>query len=435
MDDEVLYGEQTRLTLVNMAFSGRQLSGFPEVVKAMAEVKLAAARANRASGRLAAATADRIAEACAELIAGRYLDQFPIDVFHGGGAIGLNMNINEVIATLAGPGVDPIDEVNLSQSTNDACPTAIRLAVYRAVDALIAALDETATELDSCVRRAGELETIARTCWQDGLAVSAGALFSALATALRRQQRHLETSAAELLEVNLGGTVIGSGAGATAGYRQRVVADLAAVTGLPVVLSADLYDASQYPDDLARLSGDIAITSHLVTKFAQDLRWLSSGPECGLGELTLPAVQAGSSFFPGKVNPVIPETIIQCDLLVSGNDTIVQRAISMGEGHLSLWTETMGFLVIDNLRMLTRAITLFARRCLAGVEFNADVCQRYATSTVPTICRMKDAQGYRATTDQIKADGAAQVAQNYLRTMTTGPATAVPAKPEKERIR
>ncbi|MGC4154936.1 MAG: lyase family protein [Propionicimonas sp.] len=411
--DTPLYGEQTRLTVATMSFSGRRLADYPEFVRAAAQVKAAAAAANAAAGLLDAGKAARIATACDSLAAGEHLDQFPVDVFHGGGGIGLNMNLNEVIASLAGPWVDPADDVNLSQSTTDICHTALRLAVHGAVAEFRDALEALIGELDEVTRRAEGTSTIARTCLQDGLPVAAGVLYSALAHALRRQQRRLADSVDDLLQVTLGGTVIGSGAGAQPQYRDRIVGALGESTGLNVTPARDLYDATQYPDDLARLSGGLAIASHLLAKFAGDLRLLSSGPECGLGEISLPATQAGSSFFPGKVNPVIPEMVIQCDLLVTGNDATIQRCLGLGELHLNLWDSTMGFLLLDNLRMLTRAVTLFATHCVQGIQIDAQVCEDYARATMPSLVRLKDELGYQAVSDGIKEHGAAVFVRHH----------------------
>ncbi len=411
--DPPLFGEQTRLTVATMSFSGRQLADFPELVRTAAEVKAAAAAANAAAGLLEADKAARITAACHSLAAGEHLDQFPVDAFHGGGGIGLNLNLNEVIAALAGPDIDPADDVNLSQSTTDVCKAATRLASHRAAAAFCDALGSLIAALDDVASRAEGVETIARTCLQDGLPVPAGVLYTALAHALRRQQRRLAESADGLLQLSLGGTVIGSGAGADPRYRDRVIGALAEETGLSVTLAPDLYDATQYPDDLARLSGDVVITSHLLAKFAADLRLLSSGPECGLGEITLPVTQAGSSFFPGKVNPVIPEMVIQCDLLVTGNDATVQRCLGMGELHLNLWEPTMGFLLLDNLRMLTHAVSRFAAHCVSGIEINRQVCEGYARATMPSLVRLKDELGYRAVSDGIKQHGAAGFVQHH----------------------
>jgi aspartate ammonia-lyase len=400
---EPLYGEQTRLTIENMSFSGRYLRDYPEVIKAMAAVKKAAALANRGAGQLDPAVAERIVWAASQLEAGQHFDQFPVDAFHGGGAVGLNMNVNEVIGTLAQ--ASPTDEVNLSQSTNDVCATAMRIAAYRAHRRLISALARVADSAELVGHRGEGIQTIARTCLQDGLPVPAGRLFTALASAVRRQLDHLQTAADALLSVRLGGTVIGSSVGAPGSYVRHVVEELADVTGLPVTRAPDLFDATEYPDDVARLSGNVATACHILAKFAQDLRLLSSGPECGLEELILPAVQAGSTFFPGKVNPVIPETVIQCDILVTGNDAAIQRCLAMGEGHLNLWEETMCFLLLDNIRMLTKAALLFDEHCLSGVQFNAEISEGYAHSAIPEVVTIKETEGYARTSSAIKELG------------------------------
>lgn len=215
MGEKILYGEQTRKTLENMSFSGKQLSDYPEYIRAMAQVKWACARANERAGQLSQEKTERIGRACQEIVDGGHLEQFPVDVFHGGGGIGLNMN--EVLAALAGGEVQPVDDINFCQSTSDVCHTSLRIAL------------------------------------------------------------------------------------------SSMTADLAK--------ELDPYDAAQYPDDLTELSGQVRMCAAILSKFSRDLRLLSSGPETGLMELKFPALQAGSSFFPGKVNPVLPEMMIQCNML------------------------------------------------------------------------------------------------------------------------
>jgi aspartate ammonia-lyase len=400
--DDALYGIQTARTVANMSYSGRTLSQYPAYIRALASVKKAAAIANSQDGTIGEPVRDAIIAACDKLIKGEYTDQFPVDAFHGGGSIGINMNMNEVIAGLAGGDVHPADHVNASQSTADVCHTAIRIALIASAKSLkinllriIATLEAKALELEPVM-------TIARTCWQDGMRVSAGVLFQATASALWRRLEAVDHAVDGIHHINLGGTVIGSGAGASLNYRQAIVPVLAEITSLPLRLRPNLYDAAQYPDDLGRLSAEIRLTSAVLVKLAKDLRLLASGPETGLSELTLPAVQAGSSFFPGKVNPVIPETVIYCGLLIGGNDATIQAAVELGEVHLNLADGFIGTLLLDNMQMLARTAELFEYRCLAGITVNEETCKRYADSFIPLIVDLKETYGYAQVAEWLK---------------------------------
>ena len=401
----VLYGEQTRLTLENMSFSGVPLSRFPEYIRQGALVKKACALANRRAGLLDPGKAGRIMSACDELATGRYDGQFPVDAYHGGGGIGINMNLNEVLATLAGGGIDPIDDVNMSQSTSDVCHTALRLALYERLGALDGEVADWIAVVDDLARRFGPIPTVARTCLQDGMKVSCGAVFSGLAGALLRLHRDCAAARQAMTRVNLGWTVIGTGTGAPLAYREAILPALHEVTGVAVCWHDNLLDASQYPDDVAAVSGVVLRLGHVLAKFARDLRLLSSGPETGLHELSLPAAQAGSSFFPGKVNPVIPEMMIQCSMLMDAHDGVIQRCVGLGEIHINLWEEMMGFLLLENVDMLVRAMHCLLHRCVAGITVNEAVCRRYATSKIPLVTEAKERYGYRHLADRIKAEG------------------------------
>ena len=410
--NNILYGEQTERTLANMSFSGVRLADFPEFIIALARVKKACALANRRADELDAARCEAVLRACDRLIAGEHRDQFPVDVYHGGGGIGLNMNVNEVLAALAGPDVDPVDHVNMSQSTSDVCHTAMRLALEGSVGALLAELERVCGTLREKAERFAEVMTIARTCWQDGMRVGAGIVFSGAASALDRRRARLADCRAVMRRVNLGATVIGTGTGASDAYRAHVVEALREVTGLDLAPVADPHAAAQYPDDLADLSAEIRLAAEVAAKLARDLRLLSSGPQTGLGELRLPAVQAGSSFFPGKVNPVIPEMVIQCAMLIAGNDSVIQGAVGQGEVHLNLWEEMMGFLLLENCRRLAGALAPFRERCLSGVEINAEVCAGYARSDIPLIVDYKERYGYRNLAERIKKEGLERVVRS-----------------------
>lgn len=405
MQSETLYGEQTEKTLENMSFSGRTLQMYPEYTKAMAQVKEVCAEANFRAGQMTEETCRRIQKACQAVAAGQYAEQFPVDVFHGGGGIGLNMNMNEVLASLAGEGIHPVEDINRCQSTSDVCHTALRIALLELTETLLSEL----TEMEECLKKkAGEaagIRTIARTCWQDGMQVEVSELFRALEHALARRRASLEEQRKQLYQMNLGWTVIGSGTGSTEGYRREIQKALQEVTGKPFRWCENPYDAAQYPDDLGVLSGELRLIASLLVKFSQDLRLLSSGPETGLGELKLPALQAGSSFFPGKVNPVVPEMMIQCGMLMAGNDSVIQSCVAGGEGYINLWEELMGFLLMDNVTMLTRTMRLLRTKCIEGTQVNREVCERYASCTGALVTRYKEKYGYAALSGWIKKEG------------------------------
>lgn len=404
-EPKVLYGEQTLLTLENMSFSGIHLSTFPEFIINAAKVKKACAIANYLAGNLSNEQLRRITLACNELIEGKHLEQFPVDVFHGGGGIGVNMNLNEVIASLAGGDVDAVETVNMSQSTSDVCHTAMRMTIDEMLQGLLNESQLMAIALKEKAKEFAHVDTVARTCFQDGMRVSSGAIFDATASAITRRHRSLSETSKSMRNVNLGWTVIGSGIGASEKYREVILDELTNITGRQFSWNEDMYDAAEYPDDLADVSAELRVIAEILAKLSRDLRILSSGPETGFEELILPAVQKGSSFFPGKVNPVIPETMIQCSLLISGNDSIIQSCVGAGEIHLNLWEDMMGFLLINNTRRLTTMMHLFRTKCLDGIRLNEEKCEQYANSSIPTVVDYKEEFGYKELTDRIKKDG------------------------------
>ena len=404
-NQEVLYGEQTKLTLENMTFSGHRLSNYPTFIKNAVTVKKACAIANFVAGNLTAEQMTKIRKACDRLSKGEYLDQFPVDVFQGGGGIGVNMNLNEVIATLAGEGVDPVEHVNMSQSTSDVCHTAMRITIDELLVAFLDELDKTGDVLANKAVEFADVDTIARTCFQDGMRISAGAVFEATASAVKRRHNNLSRVGDEMRNVNIGWTVVGSGEGADDAYRQVILEELSKLTGKPFIWNEDLYDAAQYPDDLADVSAEIRIIAEIMSKLSRDLRLLSSGPETGFDEIILPNVQKGSSFFPGKVNPVIPETMIQCAMIVQGNDSVIQSCVGAGEIHINLWEDMMGFLLINNISYMTRALHLLSKRCLEGIKLNEEKCETYANSSIPLVVDFKEKYGYQKLSQAIGEEG------------------------------
>lgn len=420
---DALYGIQTLRSMENMSFSGRRLSAYPEYLAALADVKKAAARTNERTGLLSRTVAQAIEQACGEVAQGRHDEHFIVDPYHGGGCIGSNMNMNEVIANLANEllggqrgeyvPVHPNDHVNASQSTSDACHTALRIAILRSEAALETELERLADALEDKSRAFAHVRTITRTCLQDGMQDTLGNLFSGYEQGVRRRLRELGRVTRLLGAVNLGGTVIGSGVGASPAYREQIIPVLSETTGLALCHRDNLYDASMNMDDIAAVSSELQLLSGLLIKLAKDLRLLSSGPEAGFGELRLPAVQAGSSFFPGKVNPVVPETLIQCCFQVIGLDRSVQASLEHGELNLNVWEGLAGFNVLDSLSMLRRAVALFTDKCLAGTEANEARCEELSRCFIPVVVELKEKYGYSQVSRWLTNETKDQIRKRY----------------------
>ncbi len=384
-----LYGIRTVRALSNLSFSGRKLGDYPLYVRALAMVKKAAARANRDARVVAPKIANAVEAGCDALIAGDHLDHFPVDLLGGGGGIAVNMNVNEVIANIANEtlggarGVyDPVDpklHVNASQSTADVCHTAAHLAILEAWTNLRAVLEDCIEVAHRKAVQFQAVQTLARTCLQDASAISLGEIFGGYAAAIARRSSELDRAVAMLRKVNLGGTVIGDGSGASAAYRRTVLAHLNTIAKQKLMLRENLFDAAQNIDDLASVAAQLGLLAEVLIKVAQDLRLLSSGPEGGFGEIALPAVQEGSSFYPGKINPVIPETLLQCCFQVLGCERVARLALERGELNLNVFEGAAAINVIDAMEMLARALATFTQSCLAGIVANEERCRELAS--------------------------------------------------------
>jgi aspartate ammonia-lyase len=342
---------------------------------------------------LPARVARAIENACDALIRGEHLEQFPADMLARGGEIAVNMNVNEVLANLANqslgghPGqyapVHPKAHVNASQSTSEVCHSAARIALVQMWPALETALDACAGALDTSAREFAVIATIARTCLRDAEATSLGEFFGGQAQAVRRRARELGRSIESLSRINLGATAIGSGRGAPPAYRARVLRHAREITGIALRTRANLYDAAQNLDDLGEVAAQLALLAEVLIKVAADLRLLSSGPDGGFGELDLPAVQEGSSFFSGKINPSVPETMLQCCFQVLGCERSVRLAVERGELNLNIFGGAAVTNLFDMISMLQRALVLLVERCLQGMTANAERCRALATRAHP----------------------------------------------------
>ncbi|WP_454862016.1 lyase family protein [Peribacillus frigoritolerans] len=401
-----LYGIQTLRTVKNLSFSGQLLKNFPEYIVSLAMVKKAAASANLEAGILAPSIGNAIVNACDQLIQGNYQDHFIVDILHGGGGIGTNMNVNEVIANLANESLEgtlgsytpvhPIEHVNASQSTSDVCHTSIRLAIVRCFERLDHELTKMHDTMEKKSQEFIEITTISRTCLQDAMRVQLGEVFSGYGSVLKRRHHSLKESIKSLLTVNLGATVIGNGVGAPGKYKNVVIGKLREVTNRNVNLRDNLFDAAQNIDDLASVSKQLSLLATSLIKVAKDLRLLSSGPEAGFSEINLPSVQAGSSFFPGKVNPVVPETMIQSCFQVLGCDRVVQAALEHGELDLNVFEGMAGANILNGLTMLTNSAHSFTERCLKDITSNEERCRELSNTFIPVITELKERLGYSA---------------------------------------
>jgi len=415
----MLYGEQTNKCVQTMSFSGKTLGDYPVYVRTLLKVKAATATANTAIGTMDAPTCQAIVRACNDLIATYDRCHYPVDVFHGGGGIGINMNINEVISACAmqkqGVRIHPITDVNRSQSTADVCHTAIRLTLHTLLTRLLDTLQSCLAVFEDKQKAFDGIATIARTCLMDAMEMNVGDRFSGYVSVLQRRMARAEQIQAACLQVNLGGTVIGSGDGAPTAYKAAALVALQKIFGPAVRHTENLFDAAQNLDELVEVAQTTSNMAQVLLKISRDFRFLASGPEAGIGELTLPKTQAGSTFFPGKVNPVLPEMMMQCAFYVMGLAHSVEACLTHGDTDLNVFEEFAAVLVMDQITALTNAVEQFTRHALVGIEVNRDTCEAHANSLIPTITRFANKHGYTAATNALtEARDKGVPIKNYL---------------------
>ena len=390
---EAYWGIHTLRAVENFALSATRVRDLPDLVRGMVLVKKACAMANRDLRTLPADVADAVIGACDDMLEhGRCLDQFPVDVFQGGAGTSVNMNVNEVIANLALERmglpkgrydvVHPNDHVNKSQSTNDAYPTGLRIAIHRAVDRLKTRLVTLADAFTAKGHEFADVLKMGRTQLQDAVPMTLGQEFTAFAALLTEEEANLRRNQDLLLEVNLGATAIGTGLNTPPGYGVRAVAHLAAVSGLPVLRSANLIEATSDTGAYVSMHAALKRVAVKLGKICDDLRLLSSGPRAGLGEINLPEMQAGSSIMPAKVNPVIPEVVNQVCFNVIGNDTVVTMAADAGQLQLNVMEPVITKAMFESIALLTRACEVLERRCVAGITANREVCHENVMSSI-----------------------------------------------------
>lgn len=382
---EALYGAQTQRALENFPITGTPVSTLPDLVVALAMVKQAAALANLDLQLLEHRKAEAIVAACERIARGECHEHFVVDVIQGGAGTSTNMNANEVIANLAleslGAGrgdydlVHPLNDVNQSQSTNDVYPTAARLALIRASRSLGAALAGLAEQFRKKAEEFHDVIKIGRTQLQDAVPMTMKLEFQAFGVMLSEDCERLREFETLLAEVNLGGTAIGTGINAPPGFRSKALAHLARISGIAVVPSRHLVEATSDPGAFVLLSGMYKRVSVKLSKIANDLRLLNSGPRAGLNEVNLPMMQPGSSIMPGKINPVIPEAVNQACFQVMGNDVAITLAAQAGQLQLNAMTPLIVLNLLSSAALLQRAAGILATRCVAGITANRERCR------------------------------------------------------------
>ncbi|MET8363850.1 class II fumarate hydratase [Micromonospora sp. NPDC005194] len=405
---EALWRAQTQRAVQNFPISGRGIE--PAQIKALAQIKGAAAEVNGALGVIDANVAAAIAAAAAHVADGGYDDQFPVDVFQTGSGTSSNMNANEVIATLAsrelGSAVHPNDHVNASQSSNDVFPSSIHLAATQFIaEDLLPSLTHLAEALEG---KAAEFETVVkagRTHLMDATPVTLGQEFGGYAAQVRYGIERLEGSLPRLAELPLGGTAVGTGINTPLGFAAAVIGKLRESTGLPLSEARNHFEAQGARDALVETSGQLRTIAVGLYKVANDIRWMGSGPRAGLRELRIPDLQPGSSIMPGKVNPVVAEAMRQVCAQVIGNDATVGFAGSQGDFELNVMLPVMGRNLLESIRLLAAASRLFADRLVAGLVADAEVCLAYAEGSPSIVTPLNRYLGY---------DEAASIAKEAL---------------------
>ncbi len=398
---QTLWGGETEKAIGNFPVSGEPIP--VPVARWLGRIKAAAARVNADLELLDRDMAERIAAAADRVAAGEFDDQFPLDVFQTGSGTSSNMNANEVIATLAGEGVHPNDHVNMGQSSNDVFPSAVHLAALgELAHDLLPALDHLASSLE---RKAVEFDDVVksgRTHWMDAVPVTLGQEFAGYATQIRQGIARVEDAMPRLGQIPLGGTATGTGLNTHEEFASRVREYLSRETGLTISAPADHFEAQAARDGLVEASGALKVVAVSLTKIANDLRFLGSGPRAGLGEIFLPELQKGSSIMPGKVNPVMPEVATQVAAQVIGNDAAITIGGKNGHFELNVYIPLMARNLLDSIKLLSSASRLLAEKCVDGIEANREQCERYAELTLSAATALNPYIGYDKASELVK---------------------------------
>ena len=396
-----LWGDETTKAVDNFQVSGEPIP--THVARWLGRIKAAAARVNADLGLLDADKAERIAAAGDRIANGELDDQFPIDVFQTGSGTSSNMNANEVMAALAGDGVHPNDDVNLGQSSNDVFPSAVHLAALEQLTHdLVPALDRLAQSLEAKASEFDDVVKSGRTHLMDAVPVTLGQEFGGYAAQVRQGIARIESTLERVGQIPLGGTAVGTGLNTHPEFAERVRARLSEETGLTILAAADPFEAQAARDGLVEASAAMKVVAVSLTKIANDLRLMGSGPRAGLAEIALPELQKGSSIMPGKVNPVIPEVATQVAAQVIGNDTAITVGGMQGHFELNVFVPVIARNLLDSIRLLSAATRLLAEKCVDGIEANRETCEHYAELTLSAATALNPYIGYDKATEIVK---------------------------------
>lgn len=405
---EVYYGIQTMRGIENFTISGVTLNFFPELIISLAMVKMASARANHELGLLPEDITNAIVRACHEIINGKYHHHFVIDMIQGGAGTSTNMNANEVIANRALELLGhqkgeykychPNSHVNLSQSTNDAYPTSVKIALIASNEKLVEVLETLIEGFKEKEKEFSHVIKMGRTQLQDAVPMTLGQSFGAYATTLEEEVQRLYQNADLLKEVNMGGTAIGTGINADPDYSEKVIYHLQHITGLNIKLASNLVEATQDTGAFVMYSATVKRLAVKLSKICNDLRLMSSGPRAGLNEINLPPMQPGSSIMPGKVNPVIPEVVNQIAFKVIGNDLTVTLAAEAGQLELNVMEPIMVQSLFESIEMLKNGMTTLLHRCISGITANEEHCRQMVMNSIGLVTALNPVLGYEACT-------------------------------------
>lgn len=399
---ESYYGIQTQRALENFPMTTYALDD--DFIDSLVMVKKASAIANYETGLLNESIKDAIVQACDEILKGKWHDQFVVDPIQGGAGTSINMNTNEVIANrgleILGEEkgnysiISPNNHVNCAQSTNDAVPTAFRMTVLTKLDQLIPAFKDLEKSLNRKAEEFDALIKMGRTHLQDAIPIRLGQEFAAYGSAVKRSVERMEKLKESLTSVNMGATAVGTGLNASVDYIERVIEELTAVSGFPISLADSLVDATQNTDFYSDISSALKTSMLSLSKIANDLRLMASGPRAGLNEINLPQRQPGSSIMPGKVNPVMPELINQINFQVFGNDATVSMAVEAGQFELNVMGPVIFHNILESLTLMTNGVRVFKEYCIDGITANAQTMEDYVNQSVGIITAISPHIGY-----------------------------------------
>lgn len=409
---DAYYGIQTLRAIENFDICGVKLSSYPLFIDALAMVKMATAKANNELGLLSDEVAEAITKAGEEVLEGKYYDQFPIDMIQGGAGTSTNMNINEVLANRAlelmgnekadYDNCHPNNHVNLSQSTNDAYPTAIKIALINHNTRLVEVLKQLVEAFRAKANEFANVIKMGRTQLQDAVPMTLGQEFEAYAVTLEEEIARLNQNAQLFREVNMGATAIGTGINSEPDYSEKVVKHLQQITKLDIVLAGNLIEATPDTGSYVMYSSALKRMAVKLSKICNDLRILSSGPRCGFNEINLPKMQPGSSIMPGKVNPVIPEVVNQVAFKVIGNDLTVTFAAEAGQLELNVMEPVLVKAILESMEMLENAMDVLKDKCIAGITANEDVCRDMVLNSIGIVTALNPTLGYEISSSLAK---------------------------------